>query len=260
MKVAVLTEGNSSIGYGHISRCISIGQALKEAGHVIRFIINGDDRVQGIPNVQDALVYDWYVGRDRLSSDLGGQDALFIDAITVPDDLLFDLMARKKCAVIDDYKRRTYSSGLIIDWTILAEVEHVPPPSEGVTFLLGAKYAALRKGFWMSPARQVRKTIGEILITFGGTDIRGLTSKAISWMEGLCPQSRITAVVGNGVMKLDEIKSKSINNTRVLINLNEEQMASVMSNADLALAAGGQTLYELARMGVPTLAVMVVDN
>jgi spore coat polysaccharide biosynthesis predicted glycosyltransferase SpsG len=37
-------------------------------------------------------------------------------------------------------------------------------------------------------------------------------------------------------------------------------MNELMLEADLAIATGGQTLYELARMGIPTIAVMVSDN
>ena len=33
-----------------------------------------------------------------------------------------------------------------------------------------------------------------------------------------------------------------------------------MAGSDIAISAGGQTLYELARMGVPTIAVPVVEN
>jgi spore coat polysaccharide biosynthesis predicted glycosyltransferase SpsG len=37
-------------------------------------------------------------------------------------------------------------------------------------------------------------------------------------------------------------------------------MKQVMLDSDIAISAGGQTLYELARVGVPTIAVAVADN
>jgi spore coat polysaccharide biosynthesis predicted glycosyltransferase SpsG len=38
------------------------------------------------------------------------------------------------------------------------------------------------------------------------------------------------------------------------------QMKQIMETSDMAVSAGGQTLYELARMGVPTIAVSIIDN
>ena len=37
-------------------------------------------------------------------------------------------------------------------------------------------------------------------------------------------------------------------------------MKKVMLDSDIAISAGGQTLYELARVGVPTIAISVADN
>jgi spore coat polysaccharide biosynthesis predicted glycosyltransferase SpsG len=37
-------------------------------------------------------------------------------------------------------------------------------------------------------------------------------------------------------------------------------MKELMLSSDMAVSAGGQTIYELARIGLPTIAVVVVDN
>ena len=37
-------------------------------------------------------------------------------------------------------------------------------------------------------------------------------------------------------------------------------MKEVMLNSDIAISAGGQTLYELARIGVPGIGICVADN
>jgi len=39
-----------------------------------------------------------------------------------------------------------------------------------------------------------------------------------------------------------------------------QQMNSLMIDADIAISAAGQTLYELASLGVPTIAIAVADN
>jgi spore coat polysaccharide biosynthesis predicted glycosyltransferase SpsG len=43
-------------------------------------------------------------------------------------------------------------------------------------------------------------------------------------------------------------------------NADMAQMANLMRNADLAITAAGQTMYELASAGVPSIAIQVAEN
>ena len=45
MKVFIVTEGGSKIGFGHVTRCISLSEAFEEKGIFPEFIVNGDDTV-----------------------------------------------------------------------------------------------------------------------------------------------------------------------------------------------------------------------
>ena len=58
---------------------------------------------------------------------------------------------------------------------------------------------------------------------------------------------------------LNFLKSKNYN---VLIpkNLNDEGIKNLMEKADIAISAGGQTILELARVGVPTISIALADN
>ena len=40
MKVFIITEGGKNIGFGHITRCLSLYQAFEEKGILPKFIIN----------------------------------------------------------------------------------------------------------------------------------------------------------------------------------------------------------------------------
>jgi len=46
MKVFIVTEGGKNIGFGHITRCISIYQALEKRGILPEFIVNSKDNVK----------------------------------------------------------------------------------------------------------------------------------------------------------------------------------------------------------------------
>lgn len=47
---------------------------------------------------------------------------------------------------------------------------------------------------------------------------------------------------------------------KIFENLDAEGMKNLMLSVDIAISAGGQTTYELARVGVPSILIAVSDN
>ena len=45
MNVFIITEGGKNIGFGQITRCLSLYQTFKERGIKPKFIINGDSDI-----------------------------------------------------------------------------------------------------------------------------------------------------------------------------------------------------------------------
>ena len=52
----------------------------------------------------------------------------------------------------------------------------------------------------------------------------------------------------------------SSSRVRFISDASADRMKEIMLQADIAISAAGQTLYELARVGVPTITVAVADN
>jgi len=59
MKVCILTEGGRNIGFGHITRCVSIYQAFEERGILPLLIINGDETVKDLLQNKNYRIFDW---------------------------------------------------------------------------------------------------------------------------------------------------------------------------------------------------------
>ena len=55
MKIRFFTEGGKNIGFGHIHRCLSLGQAFKTFGYDCQFYISGDESVKNLINDFDSL-------------------------------------------------------------------------------------------------------------------------------------------------------------------------------------------------------------
>ena len=74
------------------------------------------------------------------------------------------------------------------------------------------------------------------------------------------PEVRKKVIIGDGYQNFSSIEKNVDKNTELIFGASAKKIFDTMNNSDLAVASGGQTLYELARVGVPTLAIIMVDN
>ena len=84
MCITILTEGGQKIGYGHITRCLSLSQSLKEVGAEVSFIINGDsESINILSEISSIEIIDWMNNKRRLLDRLQNVDILIIDSILI---------------------------------------------------------------------------------------------------------------------------------------------------------------------------------
>ena len=257
MKVAIITEGNNKTGYGHLTRCLSIYQAFEEKGIIPYYIANcGDDKKTILPEVILCQL-DWINKSKKLMNIINGFDIAIIDSYLAPLKTYEKIQyAVEKSVYIDDYIRLNYPPGIIVNGTIGAE--NLPYNKDNKhQYLLGINYMPLRKEFWdIDIPNRNQNEIKNILITFGGQDIRNLTSKVVNYLINEFPHFNYHVVVGNKNY-INKNKSKNID---YYYTLNANEMLRVMLKCDIAISAAGQTTYELARTGLKTIAIGVADN
>ena len=260
MRVCLLTEAGVRTGSGHIARCTSIYQAFEEIEARPELVINGDETVHDLAKGKNCRVFDWLSDTKRFSSCIEDADIVFVDSYLADYKLYEDISKAAKTAVFfDDEIRMDYPKGFVVNGTILAE--QMPyPERKGITYLLGAQYMPLRKEFRDVPERQNRDICETVMMTFGGTDVCNLTPKILKLLVDTYPQLNKKVVIGKGFRNTSEIESVKDHNTELMYYPDVAGMKRVMLESDIAISAGGQTLYELARMGVPTIAVVVADN
>lgn len=260
MKVLILTEGGENIGLGHITRCISIYEAFEEIGALSQLIVNGDETAQDLLRDKNCKVFDWLNDRKTLLATVKNADIVFIDSYLADCDLYETISNMARTAVyFDDDVRLNYPRGFVLNGAVLAE--QMPyPKRKGITYLLGAQYAPLRREFWDVPAKPIRDNLETVMITFGGADIRNVTPKVLKWLTDAYPEVLKKVIIAKSFRNIAEIERLKDNNTELIYYPNAAEMKRVMLESDIAISGGGQTLYELARVGVPTIAVAVADN
>lgn len=115
-------------------------------------------------------------------------------------------------------------------------------------------YVALRKEFIR--ANKISKVIKDrveiILVTQGGADTCGFIPKIIGALDGVEKDCQIDIVIGPAFKHHQELK-ETIDKSKRKFNIihNATNMCELMQQSDLAITAGGNTMFELACVGVP---------
>ncbi|MFZ0035311.1 MAG: glycosyltransferase [Sedimentisphaerales bacterium] len=260
MRVCILTEAGERIGFGHITRCTSIYQAFEEIEVRPELIVNGDETVHDFVKGKNCKVFDWVNDREKLFAALGDTDIVFIDSYLADYDLYKKISDAAGVGVyFDDNIRIEYPKGFVVNGAVFAE--RMPyPETNSVRYLLGTQYSPIRREFWDVPEKSIHNTLETAVITFGGADIRNLTPKILKLLQDNYPELLIKVIVGRGFQNIAEIEEYEDNNTKLIYCPNAAEMRDIMFWSDVAISSGGQTSYELARVGVPTIGICVADN
>lgn len=272
------TDGNPDIGSGHIMRCLSIAEEAKEQEKECRFITADDCfasliRARGFAcDVLQTSYCDMNAEPGRLSGLLEQYhpDAIVADSYFVTPKYLSFLGRFAKVTYLDDLAAFAYPVKHVVNYNIygpdldyagLYSKAGVPLPQ----LLLGPSHAPLRKQFQNLAARETRQKVQDILISTGGADsqhialqlARHLTEQAT---QGPFDDVQYHFVVGAMNADLSAIQSAARECAAITIHQNVQNMAQLMQQCDLAVAAAGSTLYELCACGVPTVTYALADN
>ncbi len=260
-EVLILTEGGAQFGFGHIARCAALYQAFASRNFTPHLVINGDGSVAAFTKGMNSDVGCWFEGNHlgRLLA-AAEPDVVVIDSYWAPEAVYRTVSEAVRVAVfLDDYERLSYPSGFVVNAAAYPE-QFSYPAREGTVYLLGEGYVPLRLVFWDVPPRSVSESVGHILLTLGGSDMKQATPLCYQTVKAEYPSARKTVVLGHGCAPAADFFGQADGQTEFIAALDAQQMKARMLEADLAVSAGGQTLYELARCGVPALAVCVADN
>lgn len=271
MTVLFRVDAGDGSGLGHLSRCLALAAALGETGLRSAFLV---------PDHADLLARVRARGFEALGfapaalgtpADLKGtaETALRLGCRTVVvdsyhvDESFFQALQATGAAVvaIDDLARHAFPCRLVVNGGAAAERLPYRGSAGDTQFLLGPRYALLRPEFWDGAARPAREAVESILLTVGGSDPHDLLPPLLELLDALPGSFAITAVVGPFSLQAARAKQVARSAQRqVTIVHAPDSLCELMLQADLAVSAAGQTLYELVRLGVPAVAFGLVEN
>jgi UDP-2,4-diacetamido-2,4,6-trideoxy-beta-L-altropyranose hydrolase len=257
LRATILTEGGEDIGLGHIYRCEAITQALKRLNVNCEFIIHDDSSITDLALNTEYIVKNWLAGYKDIIKEAG--DIVIIDSYLASRDILEHIASAFRLAVfIDDFNRISYPPGVVINSAIAAHLLEYEP-LKGREFLLGVGYHPLRAEFWDCNPKDINQIVSNILVTMGGTDMRNLTPLILQLLKHRT-EIKKRIVIGKGFGNISQIEEIADSTCELIRFPAAHKMKSLMTEADIAISAAGQTLYELACVGVPTITIGVAEN
>lgn len=232
MNVTILTEAGSKSGFGHYYRCVSITQALRARRISYTMYVAPSDTIRKMKRIPHVYIRNW--GPLKSSTDV-----VLVDSYKAGRQFYSDIAFQKPLVVFDDTNRLSYPKSLIINGAIGAETITYPQ-SDQRTYALGPRYTPLRSIFRHPPARLIiRKKVRTILVSLGGSNQSKLILHIMKALRTAYPT--ITFHVPSGQM-------------------DENAIFNLMLTCDMAVSGAGQTLNELIRVGLPTVAISVAQN
>lgn len=283
MNIVIRADASTSIGTGHIMRCLTLAGRLREKGCTITFVcrdwpgnINhliaaSGYRLYALPAFSKGWRgFDWE--RDAAETVSVIEQSGTAVAWLIVDHYRLDWHWQQKLRqhvgeimVIDDLADRKHNCDILLDQNVFLNTKD---PYQGYVpahcrRLLGPRYALLRQEF-REIRKQIRKRDGKISrinISFGGTDPTNETVKILKTIKAWNrPDIQFDVIVGETNPYKDEIQRLCAitNNTTYYCQVNN--MAELMSQADLAIGAGGVTTWERCCLGLPSIIITVAGN
>lgn len=259
-KILLVPDGRPEKGFGHISRCLTLGKSLRRFGaRPLLFL------PYNVPAVR-AVGHDFPIvlGRDPITIALRKSVShVVLDGYGFPKQYARSLAAHHiPVSAIDDLGLPRLPLKLIINPNM-----HATKSLYRNQCLLGPHYAFLRDEILAARSdRALADTIHHIVVCMGGADPQWVTRDVVDVLHHIAElgyRLKITIILGpNSTRELHQAISKDFAPASFPyeVFIAPQSFANILASADLAIVSGGVVLTESLYLGIPSLAIILADN
>ena len=267
--IGIRVDVNETIATGHFMRCLSIAQGIRNAKGNVLFI-TADERAKILSEQHQFQAVQLDTRWDDMDSEVDiltdiickyCVNKLLVDSYYVTEEYLRKLSEYVKLIYIDDLNKFRYSVDTLINYNVYFNIFNYPQTyrETNTELILGPRYAPLRSEF-RGINRKIYGIVENVLITTGGTDTYGIAEHLI---EAIIKDKKLSHInihiIAGRYSKLDE-KSNLKLYPNIYIHKNVKNISGLMKQCDIAVTAGGSTMYELCACGVPSVSFIFADN
>lgn len=264
----IRADANVAIGTGHVMRCLALAQAWQDAGGRAVFAMAEttsslssrlrSERVE-VATIECQPAGPGDARRVAQFAQEYGADWVVVDGYHFDNGYCRELKsAGLKFLVVDD---AGFNGECVADFVLNSNSDAAkfmyPECKPQTRLLLGTHYALLRREFgnWREWKRETDSSVRNLLVTMGGSDPDNLTALVIQALELLKTQGiQATVVAGGSNPRLGTLRQE-VAKVRASMRLQDSvlNMPELMAQADIAIIAGGGTLWEMMYMSCPVL-------
>jgi UDP-2,4-diacetamido-2,4,6-trideoxy-beta-L-altropyranose hydrolase len=270
-KVIFRADGNTTIGLGHISRCMAIAGIIKDSFKLTFAIQQPGDQL--LISLQDLCHHIWTL---PITTDYAQEAAHFCQHLSESDIVVLDgyyfnseyqLACKQKGAAvicIDDLHDVFFHADAVINHAGNATPAlYLGQPY--TKYFLGTDYAIVRKPFLQAAAQsRVIKGIDTVFISMGGADISNISLTILEKCCNIADLRNIVLLVGNANPHKETLQAFISNNTSKNINLqynlSDEQVCWYMQQAQVAICPPSVSSYEACCVGMGLLVFQTASN
>lgn len=196
---------------------------------------------------------------EAFTGNKSGRPVILADSYHVTDTYLKGLRRFGFVALLDDMGQRKYPADAVINYNAPAAPENYRRLYRGsnTALLIGSGYVPVREQF-LNRTYLVRDEVKSVLITTGGGDSENIAGKILQTLYDEALEFHL--IVGQFNPHLRTLKRLEDTHGNIQLHCNVSDMAGLMTSADIAVTAGGSTVYELAALGVPFICFSYAEN
>lgn len=274
----IRADAGGCLGIGHVMRMIALGQAWQDCGgHVVFAAVScSDSLMRRIESEQMRFLRlgDHALGgQEDLTSTLKVAQACSASWIALDGyhfDSTFQQAARAnnfKLLVVDDYGHcARWAANVVLNQNLHAPElrdAYVSGQSQ-VRYLLGPRFALLRKEFWNAspPPGCYGDSSARILVTFGGVDPVAASLQVLKALDKAASEPCEIRVIASSLNPLVDDLRRSARSCRhrTEIRVDVVDMVSEYCWANCLIGAGGSSTYEWLLFGLPAWVVSIAPN
>jgi spore coat polysaccharide biosynthesis predicted glycosyltransferase SpsG len=267
-------DASNTIGMGHFMECIALADFFKKTFNCgIHFLVNDFTPMKRFLEKRGNY---FDVVQINGNEDFEHNSLEQIVKGRNPDFLICNLLERSNeyyrkiqsyvrhsIVILDDEFQRPVPGNVVINFNITQDPDYYRHfGGKETRYCIGPQYIPLSDTLYVkwSKKKEIPDSCGTIFLNQGGSDPFGLTAKIIHALEGLDLEQIIHVVVGDAVSVHQRRELKSLMRSlskkyQFEWGASHEKMRALMEQSDLAITAAGNTLYELAILGVPSIVI-----
>ena len=276
-KIYIRVDMNQVIATGHVMRCLSIADELTQSGLESVFVLADEKATEIIQNrgykyiVLNTIWDDMDSEIEKIIELIQKEkiEKLLIDTYQVTENYLNAIYDLTETIYIDDINMFTYPVHKLVCYaSYWQKFDYDKCYQNAITkgtickkpiLYMGCSYVPLRQEFREVHHKIIRRDINDLLIMSGGTDKYHAIKQILNELD-INRYACINVICGRYNKDYDELIEYAETNTGVHVYNAVDNIIDFMRNADVAISAGGTTLYELCAVGTPTIMYSIADN